>query len=703
MHDARVSIFWLLATVVLVESGRRWSRWAFPRDRGSAHLVHVIVFSWAVIVGTALVLELLRILSPWLLLLAAPSGALMVLVTCVAGVGEKTPAVPLRSGRSRTVWRTLGWPSVLWPAAWALLAAILLGRSLLCAATAFPTDWDSLAYHIPLVDHWIREGTLYVPASAFWYCPGNAELLGYWLVGPFSGDFWIGLNNLPALLLLPASAFQLLRSLRVSRTICHLAAITTAATALTWRQAITNENDAAVAALFVASLWYGLRFALHSKRPDGLLCAISLGLLAGTKYLALGYAGVGAVSALLLVSLRRRVRDLVLILMLELAGSVFFGGYWYARNYVATGTPLFPKGFSQSTDLWSQMRPEWKSSTLVGSRRRIVWPMLYTSLAAAGGPIHVVAYALAPGVLLSLLLFSKSPLLTHQSRAIGIWLTAILVLSNVVFAVTPNIVETAPNTLNMLSTRYQSIRLGFAAVTVTLLVFLVALAGFLRDCADFCRPLGSRLIVYGSVGAWFAVLGVQIYRLVSADLMQSLGVIVVSVPLLALISYIALRASRYRALLLGIAGLAAIPLFAWTSHVRGAYWHRNFARHYVDQLDSPVFDALSSESNGKERICVCDDRYYPFLGSRREREVSRPLWIPDAPALLRYLWEYQASHLVARRRSGSRRYVGVPETLNSYSGIFIPIYEDQVFTLVRVDRERLEAAMRVREKADREL
>ncbi|MBC7076973.1 MAG: hypothetical protein H5T92_01490, partial [Synergistales bacterium] len=101
----------------------------------------------------------------------------------------------------------------VWKVAWAALAAVLLARIVLDGLITFPTDWDTLAYHLPLVDRWLREGTLYVPKCAFWYCPGNNELLAFWAVGPFSGDFLVSLNNVPAIVLFAAAVLELLRAL----------------------------------------------------------------------------------------------------------------------------------------------------------------------------------------------------------------------------------------------------------------------------------------------------------------------------------------------------------------------------------------------------------------------------------------------------------------------------------------------------------
>jgi hypothetical protein len=46
---------------------------------------------------------------------------------------------------------------------------------------------------------------------------------------------------------------------------------------------------------------------------------------------------------------------------------------------------------------------------------------------------------------------------------------------------------------------------------------------------------------------------------------------------------------------------------------------------------------LTAADPDRERIAVCDYRDYAFLGSRRQFDVCRPLWLPDQAALLDYL------------------------------------------------------------------
>jgi hypothetical protein len=210
-----------------------------------------------------------------------------------------------------------------WAIAWTMLASLGAAHVLWNGLLVAPTDWDSLAYHLPLADHWLREGTLYVPDCAFWYCPGNNEVWALWAVAPFSGDYLAMLNNVPAAGLLAVSVVELGRLLGLRPGLYHPAAMAVLVTEPVRRQLVSAENDVAVAALFVTSLVYGGRYvgghrraesestaeaALVSARPtyvgrwaDLIWMSACVGLLAGVKYYALGYAAVAAAGVLGLV------------------------------------------------------------------------------------------------------------------------------------------------------------------------------------------------------------------------------------------------------------------------------------------------------------------------------------------------------------------------------------------------------------------
>src|SRR5262249_43937211 len=149
---------------------------------------------------------------------------------------------------------------------------------------------DSLAYHIPLIDQWLHAGSLYAPDCTRWSSPGNNEVLGLWMVAPFSGDFLIHLNNLPPTLLLASTAVGLGTRLGLSRPLAHLGGMAVVCNLVVLKQLVDTENDVAVAACFFAAALYVVRSAEGAGAGSAVLAAVSLGLLAGVKFYALGYA-----------------------------------------------------------------------------------------------------------------------------------------------------------------------------------------------------------------------------------------------------------------------------------------------------------------------------------------------------------------------------------------------------------------------------
>ncbi|GIW96028.1 MAG: hypothetical protein KatS3mg110_4069 [Pirellulaceae bacterium] len=730
--DTLSAVAWLLTTSLLIVAMRRWSRRLFPDDPESMRWMHAICLSWSLVVAGGIALGSIGWLAP--LSLTALVGTFCAVAWFFDSfLGQRIVSKPKQVGGEQkpdggagssaaqgmpAIGREAERPSYGWFAFWLAASSWLLARVALDGLLTFPTDWDTLAYHLPLVDHWIQDGKLYVPKCAFWYCPGNNELLAYWTVGLFSGDFLVALNNVPAIALLGLASWNFMRMLGIRPGICHLAAAVILATRVTWRQAVSAENDVAVAALFFAGLVYGFRFATNGRHADLLLAAMTFGLLCGVKYYALGYAGAVGLWTLMLVVRNGGPRKVPSTLVAGIAGGLLLGGYWYLRNWLATGTPLYPKGFSQSTDVWGQIRPDTFTSTLLGNRDPQIWPLLAESIGWMAGPCHLLAVAVFPSVIVYLLVSAFVDL--SSSKGAGqarLWLALGMVLSGVVFLVTPNVVETVPGTKNMLNLKYHPIRFGLCFFSLG----IVGLARVSSDVLDAVWPTGRRSLE--NVHEVAPGMVPQIGRLVKA----AIGTVVAAVVLLfwsaGTVCHVVLHSmenAQLKHLILAInilLGVVLIGLLIGSSSRAeravgavimlllvggavsgcgwlGARWHRDFVRHYESRYySSSVLSSVFRLEPTTERICVCDDRYYPFLGSRRQFDVCRPLWLPDYDSLLAYVRTYGVTVIAARNSDASprRRYAAVKGWLDAHPETFQPYYQDEVFTVVRVREERVVA------------
>jgi hypothetical protein len=704
MNDAVAAVVWLAVNSLLVASAWRLSRRLFPRDGLGETTIHVVTLCWGCIVGNVLVLGALGILSAGRLL-ASVSATCVAALAVAWAAGPRAPRAALGGVCARQAAKGMRW----WTIAWGMLASLLLARVALHGLWAFPSDWDTLAYHVPLVDHWLRNGTLYVPACAFWYSPGNNEALGLWLVAPFSGDFLIALNNLPALILLASAAVELLSAFGVSPSLSHLASMAIVATRATWRQIVSAENDVAVAALFLAMLVYGLRYARRGRRADLALASLAVGLLSGVKYYALGYAGVAGLAVLSIVAVLRGWRVAARAAAVGLAGIVVLSGYWYLRNAWASGTPLYPKGFTEATDTWSAIRPDSRTSTLLGSGRSEVWPLLAFSVATHAGACQLAAALLLPATLLWLALSARQRRNgLARTRILRTWLVPLTVLSFLVFLNTPNVVETVPGTMNMLRWQYHPVRFGLCPLSLAVVALAVvagdAAGSLTRAARRWATPwiaATCRLGGWGVYGLFSACVVCQAAvhgrEDVALDHLLLAADIFIAGVLLALLTT---SSSPFDRRVLHAVALCAVAAGVLGCHRLSVRWHRHFVQHYdTSYFHVPVLAQLSSLDASRERICICDDRYYPFFGSRRQFDVCRPLWVPDRARLRNYLRDHRITLLVARNHDASprRRYASVRQWIAERPGPFQPFYEDGRFTIVRVDRDRLRAMEQVGE------
>lgn len=244
------------------------------------------------------------------------------------------------------------------PAApWSVGELLLLGAhgvlllALLYLCTTRPiTDYDSLAYHLPIVVEWLQRGGYAVPTpfgglqGTFYPYTWEALCgLGLLLVQGDDGALW---PNLVCWVLLALSVYRLGRLLGASRTGGLGASLLLVSQPLVIEQVTGLHIDLPFAAFFLAALSYVLRDPAPGERGDGLWGLAALALLCTTKLSALGY-----VALLLVVGLGRRLltprpaarplpRRALLVYACVAACSLWVGLFWYALNAARSGNPL---------------------------------------------------------------------------------------------------------------------------------------------------------------------------------------------------------------------------------------------------------------------------------------------------------------------------------------------------------------------------
>ncbi|HTR96495.1 MAG TPA: hypothetical protein VMH61_01215 [Candidatus Acidoferrales bacterium] len=208
-----------------------------------------------------------------------------------------------------------------------------------------PVDWDSFHYHLPMVAAWLGSGwlgvPLHVPPPFGQYFPGSGELLEAWLGWSAGRDTlmpWIGVLGL---WLLGFALRRLALMCGARRALAEAVAIALAAAPGLAQLTLGAKVDLLLGAWLAIALLFAMRLRTGAASADAALLVGALGLLPGVKTTGPIYAALLLGIALLGRRMPRRLTVLA-SRRVAIAVAIFSGAFWYARNALATGNPLFP-------------------------------------------------------------------------------------------------------------------------------------------------------------------------------------------------------------------------------------------------------------------------------------------------------------------------------------------------------------------------
>lgn len=214
---------------------------------------------------------------------------------------------------------------------------------------------DTLWYHMPFSAHFAQTGSItdFVLVDTQylnWFYPQNSELIhavlmvlvGSDFLSPVVNYFWLGLGILAGWCIGRPFGSALPASLSVS--------LLMAMETISARQPGNANNDAMVVALILAAValavtvWADQGEGATSKRlafPEGpvpalAVAGLALGLAAGAKLTALAPALVLLIGFVYLLGPGRRLIGGSVVV----AAAALSGGFWFARNLIATGNPF---------------------------------------------------------------------------------------------------------------------------------------------------------------------------------------------------------------------------------------------------------------------------------------------------------------------------------------------------------------------------
>lgn len=323
--------------------GERLAAWSDPDDGALARVTRTALFAFAFVVASLVTLGALHAITPAGLAACSALGWL----AASGGTREASPPSPVRTLVAMIRAQPAG-------GALLVLAAALTAVNLAWAALSPVQLWDDFSYHFVMPIEWAQHRTLVAPWIAFGnhsptFYPKNAELLLTWAFVPVRE---LGHLTCVTALFLPALAVVLAD---LARRLGAGAGAALAVAGLTLLSPVAIDLlpsgyvDLPLAFLFAAIVRALLRLRERPAAGGLLELAVAVGLFVGTKVLAVAYLVTLLAPAALVAlwPLRARLRDLGARRLLGglavgLALVLGLGGWWYLRNWVETGNPLFP-------------------------------------------------------------------------------------------------------------------------------------------------------------------------------------------------------------------------------------------------------------------------------------------------------------------------------------------------------------------------
>ena len=211
-----------------------------------------------------------------------------------------------------------------------------------------PLAYDALMYHLVFPAEWIQRGRLALVPTVFAapansYFPANGEATFAAALLATGDERLVNLAQFPFLLAGGAAVAGIARLLGARWSGALLASALFAGAPEVATQAGSALVDVDFAAAFLLAIFFLLEYRARGATGALVLAGLAAGFLAGTKTLGVVFAVLLVPVAILCVTARRERDDpLAAPLLLALAAALPLGGFWYVRNWEATGNPLFP-------------------------------------------------------------------------------------------------------------------------------------------------------------------------------------------------------------------------------------------------------------------------------------------------------------------------------------------------------------------------
>ncbi len=251
----------------------------------------------------------------------------------------------------------------------------------------FPSyTWDALWYHLPMVGYISQSGAIQeIPATYFIeqfinIFPKNIELFFLWNTIFLKDDAIIDLSQFLFTLIGVLTVYSIARKLKINERSAVYSALLFFFTPILILQSTTNYVDIAVSVLFLVALNFllynspansnnndGRGYSGYSRTPI-LLSGLATGILLGSKgsgplfviiltaaFMTQELAGYFSRNKLLQSTqpgnvpdrINSRIKDVFIkYLTFFILPALLLGGYWYIKNWVIYGSPVYPMEIS---------------------------------------------------------------------------------------------------------------------------------------------------------------------------------------------------------------------------------------------------------------------------------------------------------------------------------------------------------------------
>jgi dolichyl-phosphate-mannose-protein mannosyltransferase len=278
--------------------------------------------------GTVVVAALLWLGAAWLV----PD------VDAERALGRPSRPIP-SAGRVTTILTALG----------AILLAVYVVAVTRSRLVLPPAGVDVLAFHLPTVASWIKEGTIwqipvFLPNVSPGHYPNNGDILLLATILPWRNDFLAHLAMYPVYGLTGVAVYALARELATPRAAAVMAALLVLAMPAVSVPALVVDL---VDILMLFGLGTGVLFLIRHHRQgrtsDLVLGGLALGVSFGTKWYGVSCVAIAvAVWAVASLGAGRRLAAVARAGAALAALIALSGGIWLLRNLVESGNPAHP-------------------------------------------------------------------------------------------------------------------------------------------------------------------------------------------------------------------------------------------------------------------------------------------------------------------------------------------------------------------------